>query len=58
MNAEIADEFASYEEQIKKYCRGQMDETRVQKYRLPLWHLRSAPGRRADATHQDSGAAS
>lgn len=34
MNAEIADEFASYEEQIKKYCRGEMDETRVQKYRL------------------------
>jgi sulfite reductase beta subunit-like hemoprotein len=34
MNAEIADEFASYEEQIKKYCRGEMDETRMQKYRL------------------------
>lgn len=34
MNAEIADELASYEEQIKKYRRGEMDETRMQKYRL------------------------
>jgi sulfite reductase beta subunit-like hemoprotein/uncharacterized protein (UPF0332 family) len=31
---EVADELAHYEEQIKKYRRGELDETRMQKYRL------------------------
>ena len=34
MNAEIVDELDNYEEQIKKYRRGELDETRMQKYRL------------------------
>jgi len=32
--AEVADELNCYEEQIKKYRRGELDETRMQKYRL------------------------
>jgi sulfite reductase (ferredoxin) len=31
---EVADELANYEEQIKKYRRGELDETKMQKYRL------------------------
>lgn len=31
---EIASELTNYEEQIKKYRRGELDETRMQKYRL------------------------
>ena len=34
MNAVIADELTNYEDQIKKYRRGELDETRMQKYRL------------------------
>lgn len=31
---EVADELTNYEEQINKYRRGELDETRMQKYRL------------------------
>src|SRR5262245_36924916 len=31
---EVADELANYEEQIRKYRRGELDETKMQKYRL------------------------
>lgn len=34
LSPEIADELTNYEEQIKKYRRGELDETRMQKYRL------------------------